>query len=86
MNVDSRMSQMMGRGDHDGDLSPQPPLFDLNSLQQPSNRPLAGEHDDTETVFVLPKTYNGKSVTEIFPEFKHDSVSYLTLIILEQAF
>lgn len=29
----------------------------------------------TETEYVLPKTYNGKTVTELFPEFKHDSVS-----------
>lgn len=32
---------------------------------------------EDETIYVLPKTYNGKTVTELFPEFKYDSVSFL---------
>ena len=29
---------------------------------------------DDESIYVLPKTYNGKTVTELFPEFQYDSV------------
>lgn len=29
---------------------------------------------EDESIYVLPKTYNGKTVTELFPEFKYDSV------------
>ena len=36
---------------------------------------------EDETIYVLPKTYNGKTVTELFPEFKYDSVSFLSKII-----
>lgn len=38
----------------------------------PSKSLLSAPED--ESVYVLPKTYNGKTVTELFPEFKHDSV------------
>ena len=30
--------------------------------------------NDIESVYILPKTYNGKTVTDLFPEFKYDSV------------
>ncbi|RMZ95006.1 transcription initiation factor TFIID subunit 1 isoform X1 [Brachionus plicatilis] len=30
--------------------------------------------NDLESVYILPKTYNGKTVTDLFPEFKYDSV------------
>ena len=29
---------------------------------------------ENESIYVLPKTYNGKTVTDLFPEFKYDSV------------
>lgn len=29
---------------------------------------------DEDSIYMLPKTYNGKTVTELFPEFKYDSV------------
>lgn len=29
---------------------------------------------EDESIYVLPKTYNGKTVTELFPEFEYDSV------------
>ena len=29
---------------------------------------------NTELIYALPKTYNGKTVTDLFPEFKHNSV------------
>ncbi len=30
---------------------------------------------EDESIYVLPKTYNGKTVTELFPEFQYDSVN-----------
>lgn len=30
---------------------------------------------NTELIYALPKTYNGKTVTDLFPEFKHNSVN-----------
>lgn len=29
---------------------------------------------NTEIIYSLPKTYNGKTVTDLFPEFQHNSV------------
>jgi hypothetical protein len=30
--------------------------------------------NEDDSVYILPKTYNGKTVTELFPEFQYDSV------------
>lgn len=50
-----------------------------NSSNDPSNTdasslnaPLGAE---TDVIYALPKTYNGKTVTDLFPEFKYNSVS-----------
>ena len=36
--------------------------------------PPAPKTTNTEIIYSLPKTYNGKTVTDLFPEFKHNSV------------
>jgi hypothetical protein len=36
---------------------------------------------NTEIIYSLPKTYNGKTVTDLFPEFKHNSVIFIKIII-----
>jgi hypothetical protein len=50
----------------------------LEELQKPSETRLASAastlSDADNPIYVLPKTYNGKTVTELFPEFHHDSV------------
>jgi hypothetical protein len=33
----------------------------------------------SDVEYVLPKSYNGKTVTELFPEFKHNSVCIIFL-------
>lgn len=45
-----------------------PPLQPTPLLNQSSSS------IDDDSVYVLPKTYNGKTVTQLFPEFQYDSV------------
>ena len=37
---------------------------------------------NTEIIYSLPKTYNGKTVTDLFPEFKHNSVIFINYYYL----
>jgi hypothetical protein len=63
----------MSNNEDDDSFFPQIDL--LATTNQPENRQagntLSGNDD---SVYVLPKTYNGKTVTELFPEFNYDSI------------
>jgi hypothetical protein len=59
----------------DDSLFPQIDLMDNeSSSEQQENVQPAVKAGNEEVVYVLPKTYNGKTVTELFPEFDYDSV------------
>jgi hypothetical protein len=68
----------MSNNEEDDAFFPQMDLLGSSSQQQESRGNTLGENDDS--VYVLPKTYNGKTVTELFPEFDYDSVGELTSI------
>lgn len=34
----------------------------------------AAKQENSELIYALPKTYNGKTVNDLFPEFEQDSV------------
>ncbi len=74
--------------DHRDDLDKEDtfPGLDLQTLNSRGggndNQQPVGSNLLNESVYVLPKTYNGKTVTELFPEFDHNAVGTLMKIFV----
>lgn len=52
--------------------------MDLNLPAPPTAK---NNVDNTEIIYSLPKTYNGKTVNDLFPEFRSDAVMKKNMII-----
>lgn len=50
--------------------------FKLNKAHIDQSNMISSDYvlDGNESIYILPKTYNGKTVTDLFPEFKYNSV------------